>query len=178
MGYITGSGDDDGIVEDDDVAEDHDHDVDSSWVSIVSEARNREEAYSSLTNFMESGSCSCSEMMVSIKYCRATESASMTVPRLALLVALALLVLELELVLSDMMGVVSLNREDRGDAESCCRCRFGTIVKVDRMENGVAVSTAVMRCDEVWIEEEEDDDCRGRKAPTETRVVDDPKTHK
>jgi hypothetical protein len=87
-----------------------------------------------------------------------------------------LLVLELELVLSDMMGVVSLNSEDCvGDAESLSR--FGTIL-VDRTENVVAVMRG--GGDEVVKEEDDDDDCRGRKASTgETKArVHVPKTHK
>jgi hypothetical protein len=75
-----------------------------------------------------------------------------------------------------MMGVVSLRCEDRGDTDAASLFRFGTMVEVDRTENGVAGTLAVMRgdCPEV----EEDDDCRGRKAPTLTRVVDVPKIHK
>jgi hypothetical protein len=76
-----------------------------------------------------------------------------------------------------MMGVVvSLNSGDRGDADADAESlfSFGTIVEADRIENGVGV----MCGGEVWIEEDEDD-CRGRKAPTLTRVlVDVPKIHK
>ena len=50
------------------------------------------------------------------------------------------------------------------------------------MENGVAVAVAVAvavmcgGCREGNVKDE--DDCRGKKAPTLTRVVDVPKTHK
>jgi hypothetical protein len=72
------------------------------------------------------------------------------------------------------MGViVSLNSGDRGDADADSLFSFGTIVEADRIENSVDA----MWGGEVWIEEDEDD-CRGRKAPTLTRVlVDVPKIH-
>jgi hypothetical protein len=72
-----------------------------------------------------------------------------------------------------MMGVVSLKCEDKDDADAESLFRFGKIVEVDRrLEKGVAG----MRDGEVNVKDE--DDCRGRKAPTETRVDDVPKTQK
>ncbi len=125
MGCTTFTGADDNDADEDDgtaiADEDAVADAEDSSIELDVSARKRVEAYTSLTSLMQSGSCPCSVMTVSRKCSMASESAAMMVP------LPPLKPLELEL-LSDMMGVVSLRYEDKGDADAESMFRLGKIV--------------------------------------------------